>query len=122
VNVAFATLFWLVPGSVANARPSSFVDAFFFSIETLATVGYGEMYPATLYGHVVVATEIVCGVAFTAILTGLTFVRFSRPRAKLIFASHPVVALHNGKPTLMLRVGNGRADVLLDAAKDQETQ
>jgi inward rectifier potassium channel len=81
VNVAFATLFWLIPGSVANARPSSFSDAFFFSIETLATVGYGEMYPATLYGHVVAATEIVCGLAFTAILTGLTFVRFSRPRA-----------------------------------------
>jgi inward rectifier potassium channel len=48
VNVVFATLFWLVPGSVANARPGSFADAFFFSIETLATVGYGEMYPATL--------------------------------------------------------------------------
>ena len=73
VNVAFATLFWLVPGSVANARPYSFPDAFFFSIETLATVGYGEMYPATLYGRVVAATEIVCGIAFTAILTGLTF-------------------------------------------------
>lgn len=115
VNVTFATLFWLVPGSVANARPYSFPDAFFFSIETLATVGYGEMYPATLYGHVVVAAEIVCGFAFTAILTGLTFVRFSRPRAKLVFASHPVVAMHNGKPTLMLHVGNGRAEVLLDA-------
>jgi inward rectifier potassium channel len=116
VNVAFATFFWSVPGSVANARPYSFADAFFFSIETLATVGYGEMYPATLYGHVIAATEIVCGLGFTAILTGLTFVRFSRPRAKLVFASHPVVAMHNGKPTLMLRVGNGRANVLLDAA------
>ena len=73
VNVAFASFFWLVPGSVANARPYSFPDAFFFSIETLATVGYGEMYPATLYGHVIAATEIVCGLGFTAILTGLTF-------------------------------------------------
>lgn len=116
VNVVFATFFWSVHGSVANARPYSFPDALFFSIETLATVGYGEMYPATLYGHVIAATEIVCGLGFTAILTGLTFVRFSRPRAKLVFASHPVVAMHNGKPTLMLRVGNGRTDVLLDAA------
>ena len=49
VNVVFATLFWLVPGSVANARPDSFSDAFFFSIETLATVGYGKMYPATIW-------------------------------------------------------------------------
>jgi inward rectifier potassium channel len=115
VNVAFATFFWLMPGSVANVRPYSFPDAFFFSIETLATVGYGEMYPATPYGHVIAAAEIVCGLGFTAILTGLTFVRFSRPRAKFVFASHPVVAMYNGKPTLMLRVGNGRAHVLLDA-------
>src|SRR5580658_11013567 len=115
VNVVFATFFWLVPGSVANARPYSFPDALFFSIETLATVGYGEMYPATPYGHVIVAIEIVCGLGFTAIVTGLTFVRFSRPRAKFIFASHPVVAIYDGKPTLMLRMGNGRAHVLLNA-------
>jgi inward rectifier potassium channel len=115
-NVIFATLFWLMPGSVANARPDSFADFFFFSIETLATVGYGDMHPATLYGHVVASVEIVCGLAFTAILTGLTFVRFSRPRAKLLFAPHPVVATHNGNPTLMVRIGNGRAGLLLDAA------
>jgi inward rectifier potassium channel len=114
VNVIFTTLYWLVPGSVGNARPNSFADAFFFSIETVATVGYGEMYPATLYGHVVAAIEIICGLSFTAILTGLTFVRFSRPRAKLVFAANPVVAMHNGKPTLMVRIGNGRAAVLTD--------
>jgi inward rectifier potassium channel len=115
VNVVFTILFWLVPGSVANARPDSFSDVFFFSIETLATVGYGKMYPATLHGHMVASIEIVCGLAFTAVLTGLTFVRFSRPRAKLIFAANPVVAMHNGKPTLMVRIGNGRAAVLADA-------
>ena len=115
VNFVFATLLWLVPGAIANARPHNFADVLFFSIETLATVGYGEMYPASLYGHVVAALEIVSGVTFTAILTGLTFVRFSRPRAKLIFAPNPVVAMYKGKPTLMLRIGNGRANVLLDA-------
>jgi inward rectifier potassium channel len=116
VNVAFAVLYWAVPGSVANVRPHSFADNLFFSIETLATVGYGEMYPATPYGRVIAATEIVCGIAFTAILTGLTFVRFSRPRAKFVFAANPVVAMHNGKPTLMVRIGNGRAAILADAA------
>ncbi|MGH7031815.1 MAG: ion channel, partial [Stellaceae bacterium] len=115
INVFFAVLFWLFPGSVGHARPGSFVDVFFFSIETVATVGYGEMYPATLYGHLIASVEIVCGLAFTAILTGLTFVRFSRPRAKLIFAANPVIAMHHGKPTLMVRIGNGRAAVLADA-------
>ena len=115
VNVAFATLYWLAPGSVANARPTSFADVFFFSIETVATVGYGEMYPATSYGHAVASIEIICGLAFTAILTGLTFVRFSRPRAKLVFAANPVVAMHKGKPTLMVRIGNARAGLLAEA-------
>jgi inward rectifier potassium channel len=116
VNIVFATLFWLVPGSVANARPHNFADAFFFSIETASTVGYGEMFPATPYGRAIAATEIPCGLAFTAIMTGLTFVRFSRPRAKFIFAANPVVAMHNGKPTLMVRIGNGHASVLTDGA------
>lgn len=115
VNIVFAALFWLVPGSVVNARPGSFADLFFFSLETLATVGYGDVYPATPYGRVVAGSEIVCGLAFAAILTGLTFVRFSRPRAKLVFAANPVVAIHNGKPTLMVRIGNGRVSVLTDA-------
>ena len=115
VNVVFATLYWLVPDSVANARPNAFADVFFFSIETMATVGYGEMYPATSHGHTVAASEIVCGVAFTSILTGLTFVRFSQPWAKLVFAANPVVTMRNGKPTLMVRIGNARVGVLADA-------
>jgi inward rectifier potassium channel len=115
VSLVFGGLFWLVPGSVANARPGSFADALFFSIETIGTVGYGEMYPATFYGHVVASTEIGCGLAFVAILTGLTFVRFSRPQAKLVFAANPVVAMYRAKPTLMLQVANGRPGVLMDA-------
>ena len=109
MNVVFATLYWLVPGSVANARPNSFTDVFFFSVEPVATVGYGAMYPSTLYGHVVVTIEIICGLGFTAILTGLTFVRFSRPRAKLVFAANPVVAMHAFFSILPRRAGGSVA-------------
>jgi inward rectifier potassium channel len=115
VNLVFAILYSVVPGSVANARPGSLADAFFFSFETLATVGYGEMYPASLYGHVVACAEIVSGLAFTAIMTGLVFVRFSRPRAKFLIADRLVVCQHNGTPTLMVRVGNGRLTPLGEA-------
>ena len=111
----FALAYLAVPGSVANARPHVFSDHFFFSLETLATVGYGEMYPATGYGHGVAAVEILLGVTFTAILTGLTFVRFSKPRPKFVFAKNPVVTTHNGRSTLMMRVGNGQSSVLADA-------
>ena len=115
VNLVFALLYFAVPGAVANARPGTFTDVFFFSFETLATVGYGEMYPNNYYGHIVASAEIMCGITFAAILTGLTFVRFSKPRPKYVFADHPVVCMHNGKPTLMLRVGNGSSQVLADA-------
>lgn len=110
ITSAFAGLYLLEPGSVANAtRPS---DYFFFSIETLATVGYGVMAPATIYGHLISTAEIVTGMAFTAIMTGLVFVRFSRARARIVFAEVVVVARHNGRPTLMVRIGNGRTTLL----------
>lgn len=115
VNTVFALLYAAQPHGLANAQTGTFIDDFFFSFETLATVGYGEMYPQTLYTHLVACAEIVCGLAFTAILTGLTFVRFSRPRGKFIFADNPVIARHNGKLTLMLRVANGRVNVMGDA-------
>ena len=115
VTSIFALAYMAFPNAVANSRPGSFADHFFFSLETLATVGYGELYPATFYGHCVATVEILTGVFFSAILTGLIFVRFSKPRAKFVFADHPVVTTHNGQSTLMLRVGNGRAAVLANA-------
>jgi inward rectifier potassium channel len=115
INIVFALLYLVSPGCIANARPGSFSDAFFFSIETLATVGYGTMAPATLYGHVVSAIEIVCGLVFTAIMTGLLFVRFSKPRPKILFADQAVVTSHNGAPTLMVRIANGRMTLLTNA-------
>jgi inward rectifier potassium channel len=115
LNLIFACAYLAVPGAIANAHPGSLADAFFFSLETLATVGYGVMAPATLYGHIVASTEILCGMAFMAIMTGLVFVRFSRPRARIIYADNPVIGRFNGKPTLMIRIANGREHRLTDA-------
>lgn len=108
----FAALYLAQPGCVSNAHVGSIADALFFSIETLATVGYGVMAPATLYGHLMASAEIITGMAFTAITTGLIFVRFSKPRAKIVYADTVVICRHNGRPTLMLRIGNARTSVL----------
>jgi inward rectifier potassium channel len=115
INLIFALLYVLSPGDIVNTRPGSFSDVFFFSIETLATVGYGVMAPATLYGHIVSAAEIVTGTAFTAIVTGLLFVRFSRPKAKFLFADDAVITTRNGQPTLMFRMANGRRSIMTGA-------
>jgi inward rectifier potassium channel len=92
------------------------VDAFFFSIETLATVGYGNMAPVTLYSHIISAIEIIVGMVLTATMTGLVFVRFSRPKAKVLFADHAVVSRSRGQAKLMIRIGNGRMHALYDAS------
>ncbi len=115
INFVFAGLYLLRPGSIANAAPGSFADAFFFSIETWATVGYGAMSPATIYGHALATLEIFCGMGTTALATGMTFVRFSRPRHKFLFADNAVIAPMDGRPTLMVRVGHGRSQALTDA-------
>lgn len=115
INLFFAAVYTLRPGDIANAQPGSFSDAFFFSIETLATVGYGVMAPATSFGHIVSATEIVTGMAFTAIVTGLLFVRFSRPRAKIAYAENAVVTTFNGHQTLMIRLANARVTTMTSA-------
>ena len=115
INTLFATLYMLEPTSIANQPKVGFASAFFFSLETLATVGYGEMYPATTYGHIISSIEIVTGTVFTAIMTGLLFIRFSKPKAKMVYATHPVIAMQNGVETLMLRMGSTRASVLHNA-------
>jgi inward rectifier potassium channel len=74
------------------------------------------MAPATLYGHIISAAEIATGTAFTAIVTGLLFVRFSRPKAKIVYAEDAVVTIHNGQPTLMLRVVNGQVTMMSNAS------
>ncbi len=116
INIFFATLYFASPGCIANARPGSFADAFFFSVETLATVGYGVMAPATFYGHAISGVEIVTGMVFTAIMTGLLFVRFSKPRPKILFADQVVVTTYNCSPTLMVRIANGRLTLLTHAS------
>src|SRR5207302_7915225 len=86
--------------------PGSFLQAFFFSVQTLATVGYGHMYPQTLYGHVVTTIEIMSGMLWLAVITGLIFVRFSRPTARILFSKSIVITPFDGLPGLTLRLGN----------------
>lgn len=114
VNGIFAGLYCLGDG-IEGMPPHSFPDAFFFSTETLATVGYGHMYPKTLYAHIVSTVEIVNGMFFLAMMTGIIFVRFSRPRPGIDFSNKLVIAPFKGQPTLMLRVANLRDRSLVEA-------
>jgi len=115
MNLMFATLFHLGGDCIANARPGSFTDKFFFSVETLATVGYGDMHPADVYAHLVVTVEIFTGLSTLAVFTGLIFARFARPRARVIFADALALGPHDGRAMLMARLANARHSAVTEA-------
>ena len=112
----FGFLYYLQPGSVANLSPPGFLGTFFFSVETLATVGYGEMHPDSLYGHIISMIEVFVGLMMLALVTGLMFARFSRPRARFLFAKYAVIRPVDGRPTLMFRAANARQNVVQEAS------
>jgi inward rectifier potassium channel len=115
INLIFAAIYALGSECIAGMTPGSYPEAFFFSVQTLATVGYGHWYPQTLYGHIVTTIEIINGMFGLAVMTGLIFVRFSRPAARILFSKSIVIGTLNGRPTLMLRVGNLRAQSMVEA-------
>src|ERR1700726_2239662 len=114
INLAFAALYMLNAHAVAEMRPGSFFDAFFFSVETLATVGYGHMYPETFYGHLITMLEIMVGMFGLAVITGLIFVRFSRPTARMHFSKLAVIAPFDGVLNLMIRIANLRHQAMVE--------
>jgi inward rectifier potassium channel len=115
LNLAFAAAYLLRRNAIAEMPRRSFSRALFFSIETLSTVGFGHMYPRTFYGHVITSLEIVTGMFWTAVITGVIFVRFSRPTARIVFSNSVVISISDGNPTLMLRVANLRHESMVEA-------
>ena len=115
LNILFAAAYLAGDGCIAEMVPGSFSSAFFYSVQTLSTVGFGHLYPATFYGDVLTTLEIVVGMFFTAVVTGLIFVRFSRPVARLLFSESMVISHYNGKPTLQIRVANLHHQAMVEA-------
>lgn len=114
-NAAFAGLYLLQPGGIANVRPGSFEDAFFFSVQTWATIGYGGMMPVTRYAHVLVTIEAVIGILGSALITGLTFAKFARPTARVLFTDRMVITPRDGVPHLQVRTANWRRNRVVEA-------
>ena len=114
LNAAFA-LGYLLTGGVEGAREGSFSDAFFFSVQTLATIGYGRMSPVTLPAHLLVTVEAFAGITGVALITGLMFAKFARPTARVLWSRVAVIALQDGTPALMFRVANARGNQVVEA-------
>jgi len=115
INTLFTFLYLGSDGGIANAKPGSFIDAFSFSIQTMATIGYGAMYPTNAYTNILVAIEVFIGLIGVAMITGLMFARFSLPTARVLFSRVAVICLYNGVPTLMFRIANQRQNWIVEA-------
>lgn len=113
VNALFGIAYWLLPNGVANA--SKPFDYFFFSVETFATIGYGEMTPVGGAGHILVTLEAFAGILASATITGVTFARLARPTAKVLFSEKCVIAKRNGVRHLQFRMANWRRNQIAEA-------
>lgn len=114
-NVLFATIFFFNSSGIMNARHGSYEDAFFFSIQTMATIGYGRLVPISFLVNLLVSIEALWGFCFFAVTTALLFAKFSQPRARVTFSDVAVISPYNGVPHLKMRLANQRQNRIVDA-------
>lgn len=115
INALFASLYLLDPGGIAGAHPGSFADAFFYSVQTFGSIGFGALAPKSMYVNIVTTVESFVSLVNAAIATGLVFARFSRPFARVLFSNVVVITQFDGIPTLMFRAVNQRGNQIFDA-------
>jgi inward rectifier potassium channel len=120
LNLIFAGLYALDPAGLlqigAHEHDSVLYRSFLFSVHTIATVGYGNIYPDSTYVNDVVVVEIAIGIQVFALGSGLAFARFSIPRARIMFSDVAVVRNFEGCPTLMFRAANQRKNFIVEAS------
>ncbi|MBU3539849.1 ion channel [Polynucleobacter sp. UB-Tiil-W10] len=102
-------------GAISHAQPGSLLDVFFFSVQTMATIGYGRMTPNGNWPNAIVTFEAFFGIVYSALTTGLAFARFTRPTAGVRFSKVAVVGNHNGIKTFKFRVANDRSSHIVEA-------
>lgn len=119
INVFFGALYVLLghdalTGAGAASMGGTFARAFFFSVETFATIGYGTISPSGVVPHLLMTVEALVGVLAQALITGLFFARFSRPTAAVSFSRRAVIAPFRDGRALMIRMANRRKNELIE--------
>lgn len=117
INAVFAMAYYLcgpgtVQGDVGVENP--FLRCFFFSVDTFATIGYGNLAPAGVLAHVLVSIEAMVGLMAFAIVTGLVFAKFARPTANIVYSKQAIIAPYRGIKAFEFRIINGAHNQLID--------
>lgn len=114
INAAFATAYWLIPDSLQGSK-GGWLDAFFFSVQTFSTIGYGAISPQGLGANLLVTIEALVGIVCVAMTTGLIFAKFARPTARVLFSRCMVIHERDGVPCLVFRLANRRGSNIIEA-------
>ena len=117
VNMVFAWLYMAIGfNNLQGTEPemSAFVNEFFFSVHTLTTVGYGNVFPRGTAANAVAALEAATGLMVFAVMTGLLYGRFSRPSARILFSNNALIAPYQDGTSLQFRITNARSNTLMN--------
>lgn len=119
-NLLFALCYYLTgPSSLEGIHApggfSFYLECFFFSVQTFATIGYGHVNPMSLTANLLVTLEALVGLLSVALVTGLLFARFARPTARVLFSNNALVVPRNGVPSLIFRMANERLNQIAEA-------
>lgn len=114
INLVFAGLYYVTPESINKTSPS-FMDSFFFSIQTLSTIGYGQLSPTGILTNIFVTAQAFIGMILTATLTGIIFARISKPYANFRYSKPIILSDFDGQKNLSFRIGNTRENDIVEA-------
>lgn len=119
VNLFFAILYQLagiqnLSNAASQNEMESFLNTFFFSVQTFATVGYGGIHPTGIFSNIIASLESMTGILSFALATGLLYGRFSKPSAKIIFSDKAIITSFKEGKALMFRVANSRENILME--------
>ncbi len=115
LNALFAVLYLFDANAIAGVKEVGFLEAFFFSVQTLASIGYGVMNPQTLYANLIVTLESIASLMLFAVITGIAFTRFAKSASRVMFSRVATIHSYNSIPTLMFRTANERRNNILEA-------
>ena len=115
LNAIFGFLYYLQPNSIAGVPSHNFLDCFFFSVQTMGTIGYGAYTPQTIYAHTLATIEVMIGLVGIGTFAALTFARISLPSGRLKFSEQCVINQDDGEAKLMFRVVHLRNNMIMNA-------
>lgn len=120
INTIYGSIYYLLGpnqfhGIDYHSPVDFFLECFFFSVQTLSTIGYGKISPASILANLIVTAEALTGMMAIALMTGLIFARFAKPTAKVIFCEKALITRFMGQKVFMFRMANARMNQVVEA-------